>query len=280
MFKALRHLFRPAVALPLPAVPAGQRVYAVGDIHGRADLFARLIEAIDADDRRRTELPGAVSPTISTVILLGDLIDRGPDSRGVLDLAARWGQRRNVRILMGNHEEMFLQSLDKIETLRHFLRFGGRETVLSFDIDEQLYAQASFEEVQAMMHARIPPATIDFIRRFEDSIRIGDYVFVHAGIRPGVALDTQTPEDLRWIREPFLSHAQGHGAVIVHGHTITDGPDVRPNRLGVDTGAYQSGKLTALVLEGEERGLIQALHDEGRGDITISTQALERGQRG
>jgi serine/threonine protein phosphatase 1 len=278
MLKNLRKLLRPGASRPLSAIPAGHRVYAVGDIHGRADLFARLIKAIDVDDRRRNALLGPHgTPPETTVILLGDLIDRGPDSRGVVDLAARWGEQRNVRVLMGNHEEMFLKSLDNVEVLRQFLRFGGRETVLSFDVDHKVYAEATYEEVQAMMHKHIPPEMIDYIRGFENSIHIGDYLFVHAGIRPGTALDTQTVEDLRWIREPFLSHPHDLGAVIVHGHTITTDPVVRDNRLGIDTGAYQSGRLSAVMLEGEERWAIQAEGEDGAQDITVSIQPLERG---
>jgi serine/threonine protein phosphatase 1 len=269
MLNSLRNLFRPRAAQPLPAIPPGQRVYAVGDIHGRADLFAQLIDAIENDDR----ISNTVTPAQTTIILLGDLIDRGPDSRSVLEMAARWRQRRPVRILLGNHEEMLLQSLDKVEVLRHFLRHGGRETVLSFNVNEQVYTNASFEEVQAMLHAHIPAAAIDFIRGFEDSIRIGDYLFVHAGIRPGVALEGQSIEDLRWIREPFLSSPVPHGAVVVHGHTITDDVVVRPNRLGIDTGAYDSGRLTALALQGEERWTIQTTCVEGT--IAVSTQPVE-----
>lgn len=264
MFTSLRNLLRPRAALPRPAVPPGHRVYAVGDVHGRADLFARLIEGIEADDRAR----GPVDMT--TIILLGDLIDRGPDSRGVLHLAARWGQRREVRILLGNHEEMLLQAFDKVEVLRHYLRHGGRETVLSFGVDERAYNDASFEEVQAMLHAHVPRAALDFIRSFEDSVHIGDYLFVHAGIRPGVALDGQSVEDLRWIREPFLSSPVAHGAVVVHGHTITQDVEERGNRLGIDTGAYDSGRLTALGLEGEERWFIQTECGED-GVVNLST---------
>ena len=131
-----------------------------------------------------------------------------------------------------------------------------------------------------MLHTLIPPATVDFIRQFEDSIHMGDYVFAHAGIRPGVPLDTQKPEDLRWIREPFLSHAQDHGVVVVHGHTIADHPEIRANRLGIDTGAYQSGRLTALMLEGEEQWLIQAFQDGETQDITVSMQQLDQDTRG
>lgn len=269
MLNALRSLLRPRAAAPRPSVPPGQRIYAVGDIHGRADLFARLIDAIEKDIRRRD---AAAAPRETIIVLLGDLIDRGPDSKGVLDLAMRWGEQRSMHILLGNHEEMLLDAAEKLEVLRHFLRYGGRETLLSFGIDEATYEAASFEEVQALLHAHIPLATLDYIRAFKNMVRIGDYVFVHAGIRPGVALEGQTVSDLRWIREPFLSSAQDHGAVVVHGHTITDGVELKPNRLGLDTGAYQSGHLSALCLEDDERWLIQT--EENASGIRVGFMAL------
>ena len=123
-----------------------------------------------------------------------------------------------------------------------------------------------------MLHAHIPAATLDYIRDFKNMVRIGDYLFVHAGIRPGVALEGQTTGDLRWIREPFLSSTQNHGAVVVHGHTISDAVELRPNRLGIDTGAYESGHLTAIGLEGEARWLIQT--EDGTNGISVDFQAL------
>lgn len=256
MLSRLRQLFRGPAPAPAAAVPEGQRVYAIGDIHGRADLLAVMIDAIEADDAARGHAD-------TTVILLGDLIDRGPDSAGVIRLAREWQQRRPVRILAGNHEEMLLDALQKEEVLRHFLRFGGRETLLSYPIDPEAYTRAELHEVMAMAHAAIPAEDLDFIRGFEDWIELGDYLFVHAGIRPGVPLADQKPSDLRWIREPFLDHAQPFGRVVVHGHTITPAVDVRTNRIGIDTGAYRSGRLTALGLEGTERWQIAAVEDDG-----------------
>jgi len=266
MLKTIRRLFdRGESAQPTAAVPPGQRVYAVGDIHGRLDLFEALIAAIEADD--------AASPAAeTTVILLGDLVDRGPDSAGVVARARAWQGERAVRILMGNHEEMFLASFDKAETLRHFLRFGGKETVLSYGLDRRAYVQASVEEVQAMMHQAVPVEDRAFLESFEDTIAIGDYLFVHAGIAPGVPLEEQRQHDLRWIREPFLSHEEPHGAVIVHGHTIRSEPDDRGNRIGIDTGAYNLGKLTALVLEGSERRYLEAVDTDGA--ITAAARQL------
>ena len=266
MLKALRQIFvRENEAPPGAAVPPGQRVYAVGDIHGRLDLFEALIAAIEQDD-------AASGPAETTVILLGDLVDRGPDSAGVVSRAREWQRQRKVRILAGNHEEMFLTSFEDAEVLRHFLRFGGKETVLSYGIDREAYNAADVEEVQAMMQAAVPQADRDFLASFEDMIAIGDYLFVHAGIAPEVPFEEQRRKDLRWIREPFLSHPEPHGAIVVHGHTISDAPVDRGNRIGIDTGAYSSGRLTALVLEGPNRRYIEAKDEEGT--ITAAPRQL------
>jgi serine/threonine protein phosphatase 1 len=168
-----------------------------------------------------------------------------------------------VRILAGNHEEMFLESFEKTAMLKHFLRFGGKETVLSYGVDPRAYLQASVEEVQAMMRAAVPAEERAYLAGFEDMIAIGDYLFVHAGIAPDVPIEEQKRQDLRWIREPFLSHTAPFGAVVVHGHTITDEPQDRGNRIGIDTGAYNSGRLTALALEGESRRYLVATDDGG-----------------
>lgn len=253
MFNLIRQIFRPASrpSRALPAVPHGRRAYAIGDIHGRLDLFEALVRAIEDDDRSR---PAAHT----TIILLGDLIDRGPDSAGVIALARELQARRDVHIIAGNHEEMFLQSLDDSDILRHFLRFGGRETVLSYPVDPLIYDDLSLDEAQAMMREMIPADDIEFLRSLDDWVEVGDYLFVHAGIRPRVSLIDQSIRDLRWIREPFLSHEGEHEFCVVHGHTITEEPELRANRIGIDTGAYMSGRLTALGLEGTERWFIEA----------------------
>ncbi len=264
MFQAIRQIFARAPAAPAAAIPAGQRVYAVGDIHGRRDLFEVLVEAIEADD---SSLPAADT----TVILLGDLVDRGADSAGVIALARQWQGRRRVRILAGNHEEMFLRSFDKLDIFRHFLRHGGRETVLSYGVDRTAFAQTTMEEAQAMMRELVPAEDVAFLESFEDMISIGDYLFVHAGIDPRLPIEEQKTHDLRWIREPFLSHPDSHGQVVVHGHTICDAPEDCGNRIGIDTGAYMSGRLTAIVLEGTQRRYIEAVEGEGGA---IATAAL------
>jgi serine/threonine protein phosphatase 1 len=261
MFQALRQIFARGDEAPPAAIPAGQRVYAIGDIHGRLDLFEALVAAVDADD-------AAAAPAETTVILLGDLVDRGADSAGVIALARDWQRRRRVRILAGNHEEMFLRSFSSVEMFRHFLRHGGRETVLSYGVDRAAFAQAELEEAQEMMRAAVPAEDAAFLKGFEDMISIGDYLFVHAGIDPRVPIEEQKVHDLRWIREPFLSHAERHGQVVVHGHTISDSPEDCGNRIGIDTGAFMTGRLTALALEGTERRYIEAV--EGEAGVTVA----------
>ncbi|MDE2596481.1 MAG: serine/threonine protein phosphatase [Sphingomonadales bacterium] len=250
MIATLRNLFRAKSPRMLASVPDGQRVYAIGDIHGRLDLLRGAISAIEADDASR----GAAD---TTVILLGDLIDRGPDSAGVIAEARAWASRRKVRMIAGNHEEMFLDSFEKKDVMRHFLRYGGRETLLSYLIDPAAYNAATIEETQALAKAAVPQADIDLMHAMEDRIAIGDYLFVHAGIEPGVPADRQKTSDLRWIRQRFIESKEDHGAIVVHGHTIFETTDVRPNRIGIDTGAYESNLLTALGLEGTSRWLIE-----------------------
>ncbi|MFD2780179.1 metallophosphoesterase [Novosphingobium pokkalii] len=231
MLKLLKSLVsggRTEPAAPPTLVPPGQRVYAVGDIHGRLDLFEQMIALIEADDAARNSECPAQAPAQTTVILLGDLIDRGPDSAGVIAAARAWMQRRRVRILAGNHEEMFLGAFERDETLRHFLRHGGRETLLSYPIDPDDYARMTLEELRAAMPGFVPQDDLVFLRSLEDQVQIGDYVFVHAGIRPGVPLDEQVPGDMRWIRGEFIADRSPRDFAVVHGHTIVDEPELSP----------------------------------------------------
>ncbi len=230
------------------AIPDGQRVYAIGDIHGRDDLFAELIESIRAD--------AAARPVEQvTLILLGDLVDRGPQSAEVVERAI--GLHRefpDVRLLIGNHEECFLAALTgDVRRLRYFMRIGGEATVQSYWNSHVNLLEASFEEVAEILPGLVPASHVQFLGAGEDVIEIGDYAFVHAGIRPGVPLEKQVLSDLRWIREDFLEDDRDHGVMVVHGHTIRENVDEWPNRIGIDTGAYRSGVLTAIVLEGTER---------------------------
>ena len=254
----IARLFRRAEkAAPPPAsIPAGERVYAIGDVHGRLDLLTDLLTAIDADDTAR----GAAR---TTLIFLGDLVDRGPDSAGVVEAAMAQTARtdRATRFILGNHEEMFIAAArGKDRLLRTFVRNGGRETILSYGMDAAEYDALDFPQLAQRLLTQIPRSHVDFVADFEPSVRVGDYLFVHAGVRPGVALDAQKDVDLRWIRDDFLDDRRDHGAVVVHGHTIAREPEDRGNRIGIDTGGYLHGRLTALGLEGTDRWF---LHAEG-----------------
>lgn len=237
---------------PRPArehrVPDGTRVYAIGDIHGRRDLLDDLLARIGEDDRGR----GAAA---TQFIFLGDLVDRGPDSRGVVDRLLGFSrQAPSSRFLKGNHEEVFLRAVGgDLKALRFLLRIGGRATIMSYGFDEAEYASLDFEALAARLAERVPAEHVAFLSAFEEMIEVGDYLFVHAGIRPGVDFAEQKGSDLRWIRDEFLDCRDDHGKLVVHGHSITEDVDVRPNRIGIDTGAFDSGQLTAIGLEGAER---------------------------
>jgi serine/threonine protein phosphatase 1 len=231
-----------------PRGAKGARAYAVGDIHGRLDLLERILALIERDIASRP-------PRKNYVVFLGDLIDRGPESAGVVERLRGWRPSfaRPV-FLAGNHEEVLLRIVGgDASVVADWLRFGGAECAASYGIDVDFLRRAEDCEAQRRVRESIPRAHVEFIESFADTFRFGDYLFVHAGIRPGVAVEDQARPDLRWIREPFLSDAKEHGVVVVHGHTIVAEVDERPNRIAIDTGAYQSGVLTALAIEDGER---------------------------
>lgn len=251
----LKKLLKARRASPLPpaAVPDGERVYAIGDVHGCTDLLDQLLGGIAADDAAR-------GTARTTMIFLGDLVDRGPDSAAVIErLRLLSAERPDTRFLLGNHEEVFLDALKgEPKALRMFCRIGGRETIMSYGVDPADYDRMDYEELHSALRARVPASHEAFLAGFEDLITIGDYAFVHAGVRPDTDLEMQRTADLRWIRSPFLDHSRPLAKTIVHGHTITPHLDLQPHRIGVDTGAYQTGRLTALGLEGTERWTVQA----------------------
>ena len=252
----LGRLFKKSIVsrpLDTARAPDGVRIYAIGDIHGRDDLLTDLLTKIETDDQQR-------GPADTQIIFLGDLVDRGPGSAAVIKIAmALKASGKNVRFLMGNHEEIFVGVYRKGDpkVTRFFLRIGGEATVLSYPITRAEYISLDMEQLTARMATLVPQAHIEFIEGFEDQIIIGDYAFVHAGIRPGVALSEQKPSDMRWIREEFVDQRGDLEKVIVYGHTIYEEVEERGSRIGIDTGAYNSGKLTALALEGSERWYLQ-----------------------
>jgi serine/threonine protein phosphatase 1 len=232
----------------VPRGPAGQRAYAVGDIHGRLDLLEKLLEDVHAD------LDGGVPGNV-LLAFLGDLIDRGPASAQVVE-RLRTYRRPGVTpvFLLGNHEEVLLRILaGETNLIEGWLRFGGAQCLESYGADPRALGAADAASALAAVRDAIPAEHIEFLRTFVDTCRFGDYLFVHAGIRPGVDLQRQRQSDLRWIREPFLLDKRDHGFVVVHGHTICEEVEERSNRIGVDTGAYRSDVLTALAIEEDRR---------------------------
>lgn len=242
-----------------PQGAQGLRAYVVGDIHGRLDLLEKLIEKIHADIAVR-------EPCETLLVFVGDLIDRGPESAQVVELLRTY-HHPNVRtiFLLGNHEEVLLRILDgETSLIPSWLQFGGGECLESYGLASDEVAIAEDEHALALIRRAIPPHHSDFLRSFVDSCRFGDYLFVHAGIRPGIALQDQRQSDLRWIREPFLLDESDHGFVVVHGHTIRREVEEKPNRIGIDTGAFATGILTALAIEGDDRWFIDTR--SGRDD--------------
>jgi serine/threonine protein phosphatase 1 len=246
--------FKPKRRFPLAA--PGDRIYAVGDIHGRLDLFRLLLRRMEEHD---AQLPAAKSLHI---VLLGDLVDRGPDPAGVLRAMERLRRDPKFIVLRGNHEEMMIGALSgRPGIMRAWIRAGGDATIRSFGLP----LPASMEE-EAALRTRllevIPPATLDWLRNLPTTARSGDYFFCHAGIRPGIPVNRQRPADLMWIREDFLGDTSDHGVVVVHGHSVSEDVEVRPNRIGIDTGAYRTGKLACLYLEGATQQIMDVTEQE------------------
>ena len=231
-----------------PSGAEGYRAYAVGDVHGRLDLLNDLLAKIEIDAEGAPEA-GVI------LVFLGDIIDRGPSSAQVVE---RLRTYRHPRIrpvfLLGNHEEVLLRILQgDAELITKWRWFGGTDCLQSYGVDPRSWRDNAGSEELALVRSAIPKAHVDFLRGFGDTFRFGDYLFVHAGLRPGIELAAQSQQDLRWIRGPFLNDSSDHGFIIVHGHTIINEVEERPNRIGIDTGAYATGILTALAIEGDRR---------------------------
>jgi serine/threonine protein phosphatase 1 len=227
----------------IPAsLPPDTRIYAVGDIHGRADLLAEITSRIDEDLRRRP-IRDAIE------VYLGDYIDRGPDSKGVIDLlAVRLVYHRAV-CLRGNHEALMEMFLQDPATLQSWLPLGALQTLASYGVSPRS-GRPDANDLQRSFVNAFPRSHEVFLQCLRDSFRCGDFLFVHAGIRPGVPIELQDIEDMHWIREEFLNSQQDHGAFVVHGHTPVPHPDIRHNRVNIDTGACWTGILTCIAIEG------------------------------
>jgi serine/threonine protein phosphatase 1 len=233
-------------------VPDGTRIYCVGDIHGRDDLLGEMARRVEADMATQ-------SFDHTLTVFLGDYVDRGHGSMAVVERLA-WSEWPNpIVALAGNHEDLLMTFLEDEAVLEAWRRLGGLETMHSYGVDVGLArAGRDFKAVQATFAARFPERHRHFLEALKVSAAFGDYFFCHAGIRPGVPLDHQERGDLLNIRDSFLSSEAEHGKIVVHGHTPSVAPDIRPNRIGIDTAAYATGQLTCLVLEKDQRRFLDA----------------------
>jgi serine/threonine protein phosphatase 1 len=245
--KGLSWLNRLFVKAPPPRAPAGVRLYAVGDIHGRLDLLDRLLEKIRDD--------GAASGKHCVLVFLGDYVDRGADAYGVIErLLTPSLPGWDLHFLRGNHDQAVLDFLEDAAFYRVWRAYGAAETLLSYGVSPPRFDRDEiYEELRADFAAKLPAAHRAFFAGLEYCHCAGDYYFVHAGIRPGIPLERQMPVDQLWIRDDFLHSEQRYEKVVVHGHTPVDEPVSRINRIGVDTGAYATGILSAVVLDDENR---------------------------
>jgi serine/threonine protein phosphatase 1 len=235
-----------------PALAPDLRLYAVGDVHGRADLLRRMHRMIAEDAR------GASQPK-KRVVYLGDYVDRGPDSKGVIDILVNEPLDGFERVhLEGNHEHALLGFLVDIRVVPVWFGFGGGATLASYGVPvPNANHPGELLHTQRLLAAALPESHRAFLRNLKLTHSAGDYFFAHAGVRPGTPLDNQNSDDLLWIREPFLSWRASFGKVVVHGHSISRTPELYDNRIGIDTGAFASGHLTCLVLAGTSRILLQ-----------------------
>lgn len=232
--------------------PEGVRLYAIGDIHGRLDLLQDMHGLIRADLDRR--------PTHDwRIIHLGDYIDRGPDSKGVLDFLTH-ASNHDPRILslLGNHDDGFLNYLSTGDTGGIFANHGGSDTARSYGIEVDFSDPQSAAIAHQKLVQSVPRAHIDYIQAMPRSIRFGDFFFCHAGVNPALSLDAQDPDELIWIRTIFLKWTAPFENVIIHGHTPQSAIEVQPNRVNLDTYAWKNGKLSAIVIDGAEKQFLEA----------------------
>jgi serine/threonine protein phosphatase 1 len=241
----------PGVSLADARGPEGMPLYAIGDVHGCCDLLKRMHSLI-RDELRRDK------PADWRIIHIGDYVDRGPDSKGVLDfLLDQCARDPRVIALAGNHDLGFLEFLAAPSAYGLFAHNGGGETARSYGVELRLGNAQDLRSSHAALAQAVPPEHVGFLRGLPRSVSFGDFLFCHAGIHPGVALDAQDPEDLVWIREAFLDFPGLHPKVIVHGHTPAYPVELLPNRVNVDTKAFATSRLTAFVVEGGDKRILE-----------------------
>lgn len=237
-----------AAAAAIPRwIPDGTRVYCVGDIHGRDDLLREMAKHVEADLE-------ASSVEQAVTVFLGDYVDRGLGSMRVVERLVLGEWPTSTVALAGNHEDLLLAFLEDAEVIQSWRNLGGLETLHSYGINVgPAMAKRDFGAIQAEFAACLPELHRQFLKALKDSTAVGDYFFCHAGVRPGVPLERQNRNDLLTIRDVFLASKREHGKLIVHGHTPSLVPEIRCNRIGIDTAAYATGRLTCLVLERNEQ---------------------------
>jgi serine/threonine protein phosphatase 1 len=241
--KSFRRLFLRSIKPPPPRLPDGVRIYAIGDIHGRADL---LVDAFSRIDLHRARNPA--SRTIE--IFLGDYVDRGPCSSQVIGLLADRSRTHDAIFLKGNHETFILDFLKDPAFFDRWRNFGGQETLLSYGLQPSMWSNSLERKALARAFVEALPKTHrQFLSLLKTQFICGDYLFVHAGVNPARALDRQRAKDLLWIRDDFLLSENNFGKFIIHGHTPVRVPDIRHNRMNIDTGAYATGNLTCVVID-------------------------------
>jgi len=238
-----------------PSLPAELRIYAIGDIHGRLDLLSELLARISSDI--------ALRPTARPLyVFLGDYIDRGSASRETIDRLIEHGKTHESIFLKGNHELIAIKCLSDRGLFDQWLRLGGLETLVSYGVPAETLANGKqIAELQSAFHGALPQAHFRFFRDLKNSFECGDFFFAHAGVKPNVELSRQKENDLLWIRGEFLTSKDDFGKIVVHGHTPAREIEVGPNRVNIDTGAFATGRLSCLVLEGEELSVIDTSFD-------------------
>lgn len=256
---------------PPPSIPEPYVVYAVGDMHGQGLLVHALLQAIADEIGVNHDRP-------AVIVTLGDYVDRGPHSRYVIDLlvSLRDYGLIGVHFLKGNHEAAMLDFLTGAPDGAAWLEFGGRQTLASYKVEQPTPTPEGLEKARLDLVQALPPAHRTFLENLELSCSIGGYFFAHAGAAPGIPLDLQDPEDLVWIRGRFLHSGPAFEKMVVHGHSATPEPHVDHRRIGIDTGAYLTGVLTAVRLEGDERRLIQAVRQPDDSIIIRHTELQEQ----
>lgn len=243
---------RDGVFLGKARVPDGCRVFAIGDIHGRSDCLDAMISMIEEDCR-------SDPPQSCRIVFLGDYCDRGPDTKGVIERLLRLAQRPEVVCLRGNHDQWVEDFMLDPSVGAAFIQWGGEQTLASYGVEAA--DRRDFSELSRELAAAVPPAHRLFLRRLRHSHVEGDYFFCHAGVRPGIPIDQQDPQDLMWIRGEFHSHGGDFGKVVVHGHTPVGDVDARANRINADTRAYETGVLSCVVLEEDRWRVLQTSCD-------------------